>query len=358
MAAREAVRSASRPLLSFFNKRFEDLFQHVSNEAADVKRSLHDEVRGALDERYGITVSAVDAMGAGVTALAEGSVLLQQAASRLERTLLDAASPLEAAALVDRLADQPALAQTLAALVASRPLAELPEWVSDLANWLASLRSPLAERGLWLNHPVTVEVRPGDARVSGVNERIVEVPFVLGLAAKAPDGPALDLGSAESTVALSLASGGRPTYALDPRGYPFRHPNLTVVSSPFERWEGPAEPLALAISLSTVEHLGLHHYSPDQGDVERADRDTLAKIRRWMAPSGVLVLTAPYGRPSIDEFQRVYGADTLPPLLEGWHVEEIRYAGRLDATTWAPCTADDLADADEAGVVLVHATAP
>jgi len=358
MTAADAVRSASRPLLSFFNKRFEDLFQHVTNEMADAKRSWRDELRGALEDQHGATVAAVDAVGAGVVTLAEGSILLQQTVARLERTLLDATAPAEAAAVLARLAEEPAMAQELAALVASRPLGSLPEWVADLANWLGSHRSPLAERGLWLNHPVTVKVAAGDVSIAGVNERIVEIPFVLGLAARAADGPALDLGAAESTVALSLASGGRRTYAVDPRGYPFEHPNLTVVSSPIERWEGPSEPLALAISLSTVEHLGLHHYSPEQGDVERADRDTLEQIRGWMAPEGVLVLTAPYGRASIDEFQRVYAADSLPRLLDAWDVVETRYARRLDATTWAPCTAADLAEADEAGVVLVHATVP
>jgi hypothetical protein len=358
MTAGDAVRVASRPLLQFFNKRFEDLFQHVTNEVAGAKQSWREELRSALELQRGATVETVDALGAGVVTLAQGSILLQQAASRLERTLLDATTPAEADAIVKRLADEPAMAQAVAALIASRPLAELPEWVADLANWLSSHRSPLAEQGLWLNHPVTVKVAPGDVSVAAVNERIVEIPYVLAAASRAPDGPALDLGAAESTVALSLASSGRPTYALDPRGYPFSHPLLTVVRSPVEKWEGPAEPLALAISLSTVEHLGLHHYSPEQGDVERADRDTLEQIRRWMAPGGVLVLTAPYGRESIDEFQRVYGASSLRRLLDGWQVEEIRYAHRLDERTWAPCEADDLADAEVAGVVLARATAP
>ena len=358
MTAGDAVRVASRPLLQFFNKRFEDLFQHVTNEVAGAKQSWREELHSALELQRGATVETVDALGAGVVTLAEGSVLLQQAAARLERTLLDASAPVEADAILERLTDEPAVAQAMAALVASRPLAELPEWVADLANWLSSHRSPLAEQGLWLNHPVTVRVTRGHASVGSVNERIVEIPYVLAVAAQAGAGPALDLGAAESTVALSLASSGRPTYALDPRGYPFTHPLLTEVRSPFEAWEGPAEPLALAISLSTVEHLGLHHYSPEQGDVERADRDTLEQIRGWMAPGGLLVLTAPYGRESLDEFQRVYGSTSLPRLLDGWQVDDLRYAHRLDERTWAPCESDDLADAEVAGVVLVRASSP
>ncbi|MFP5370360.1 MAG: hypothetical protein ACLGI3_06385 [Actinomycetes bacterium] len=76
-----------------------------------------------------------------------------------------------------------------------------------------------------------------------------------------------------------------------------------------------------------------------------------------MAPGGTLALTAPYGRESIDDVQRVYGAASLRRLLDGWTVRELRYARRLDVATWVSCEADDLADADEAGVVLVHATA-
>ncbi|MFP5370359.1 MAG: hypothetical protein ACLGI3_06380, partial [Actinomycetes bacterium] len=39
--------------------------------------------------------------------------------------------------------------------------------------------------------------------------------------------------------------------------------------APLEGWEGPAEPLALAISLSTIEHFGVAHYDLEEGDLDR-----------------------------------------------------------------------------------------
>ena len=78
-------------------------------------------------------------------------------------------------------------------------------------------------------------MRPARSNVSTVHERIVEVPYAFrALSGLAPGSRVLDVGSAESTVALSLAALGYRVTALDLRPYPFEHPLLEVVAAPLE----------------------------------------------------------------------------------------------------------------------------
>ena len=347
------LRAVRQLAVGYFERRFADLFAHVSNEAGDTRRAVVDEVQ--VNRR--LLREAGEQIQPGVAALVEAAVYLEQTAGRLEDELRREAGELiataQAADLHALLAKDPVLGHALVSLVAQTPLAELPAWVAELANVLTGHRSPLADAGLWINEPVSVRALPGAAEVGSVNERIVEIPYVLTAVAAAPAGPVLDVGAAESTVSLSLASSGRRTYALDPRGYPFEHPLLESVTAPVEQWEGPGEPLAAVISLSTIEHLGLGSY--EQATGSQADRHALDVMAPWLGPDGLLVLTAPYGTASVDEFQRVYDAVTLDALLAGWDVVDRRHARRLDATTWQTCEAGDLAGAELPGVVLLQA---
>ena len=57
-----------------------------------------------------------------------------------------------------------------------------------------------------------------------VNERIIEVPFVLQRLPKS--GRILDVGCSNSALSLQLACMGYQVTAIDVRHYPFSHPNL------------------------------------------------------------------------------------------------------------------------------------
>ena len=359
----DPLKAAARPLTSYVDKRFGDLFTHVSNEAKDLRRDLagdvaEDVVRGVvegLDHHRAALHQAVEQVEPTVVSLAEATVFLQQVAERLEHRLSRQVNVQDVERALGHLRAEPELGFVLEELLERRSLAELDPWVANLGNWLSSHRSPLAEVGLWVNHPVVARLLTGGAEVGSVNERIVELPYVYAaLATVDLDKPVLDLGAAESTLALSLASSGRRTYAVEPRGYPYPHPNLEVVSLPVDAWEGPTEPLGAVISLSTIEHLGLGSYELDGGRPD-ADREALTQMKGWLAPDGVLVMTAPYGRASIDSLQRVYDAAGLERLLEGWTVRDLRFCVHRDTLTWEPCVAEDLAGAEVPGVVLLTA---
>lgn len=351
---RGPVRTVRQLALGYFERRFGDLFAHVTNESGDTRRL----VVGELQENRRLLSDVREQVQPGVAALVEAAIYLEQTAGRLEDELRREAAALiataQAADLYAVLAKDPAVGYGLVELVARTPLEELPAWAAEMANLFASHRSPLAEAGLWINDPVSVRAMAGGAEVGSVNERIVEVPYVLAAVADSPPGPALDVGAAESTVSLSLASSGRRTYALDPRGYPFRHPLLETVTCPVEEWEGPADPLSAVISLSTIEHLGLGSYRQATAGGD-ADRDALEVMARWLAPDGRLVLTAPYGTAAVDDFQRVYDAEGIERLVAGWDLVDLRFARRVDDTTWERCEAADLGGAELPGVVLLQA---
>ena len=351
--------------VGYFETRFADLFSHVTNESRDTRRLVRDEAEEhrrllvtEVEEDQRLLRDAADQLQPGVAALVEAAVYLEQTAGRLEDELRREAAALiatgQARDLHDLLAKDHALGHAFADLVAATPLEELPPWVADLANLFDGHRSPLADAGLWINEPISIRTLPGGAEVGSVNERIVEIPYVLTAVSAAPPGPVVDVGAAESTVSLSLASSGRRTYALDPRGYPFEHPLLEAVAAPVEAWGGPSEPLSAVISLSTLEHLGIGSYSQATSG-ENADRQALAILGGWLAPGGLLVMTAPYGTAAVDDFQRIYDAAGLAELLAGWEVTDLRFARRLDRTTWEMCEGDDLAGAEVPGVVLLQA---
>lgn len=230
---------------------------------------------------------------------------------------------------------------------------------ADFLNWSNGHNGPAAQAGVWFNPPVTVFHHDGTVRPGDVNERIVEVPWVMGLATTLEPGSlVLDFGATESTVSLSLASLGLDVIAADLRPYPLAHPRLRSLTGPIETWDGPERPLDAVFCVSALEHVGIGAYGEDPtgGDL---DRQIVERFASWLRPGGEIAFTAPYGRWAVDELQRVYDAEHLDALFAGWdvtaraicvqtaHDRWERVAGEPDASTW---------DDGTRGVVLLRAT--
>jgi hypothetical protein len=230
---------------------------------------------------------------------------------------------------------------------------------ADFLNWAAGHTGPAAQAGVWFNPAVTVFHHDGTVRPGDVNERIVEIPWAMGAAVGLEPGSlVLDFGATESTVSLSLASLGLDVLAADLRPYPLSHPRIRSLTGPIEQWEGPERPLDAVFCISALEHVGLGAYEevPTEGDL---DREIAERFKSWLRPGGELVFTAPYGRWEVSELQRVYDAEHLDALLEGWRVTARavcvqtapdrweRVEGEPDDSTW---------DGGTRGVVLLRAT--
>jgi hypothetical protein len=220
-----------------------------------------------------------------------------------------------------------------AKLVHEIRLADIDQPTADVLNELGSHRGPLAEVGLWRNDPVVVEWRAGSARVGAVNERIVEQPFVHGaLAGLRPGSRVLDVGGGESLVGLGLASLGHRVTVVEPAGYPYQHPNLTVVEQTLDEVEVD-EPVDAVVLLSAIEHFGIGAYA-NNGELDAdADLAAMKRVRDLLAPDGVVVLTTPFGPAAVDELERTYDVDRLRSLFDGFRIEQAVVATRQDPTT-------------------------
>ena len=239
-------------------------------------------------------------------------------------------------------------AREAAAWVLPVAVEDIDEPLAALLNWAAGPDGPAAQAGLWFNEPVPVRLEAGRAEVLLVNERIVEQPYVL---AAVPSGASvLDVGGAESTLALALASRGHPVHVVDPRGYPLSHPQLRVSRCALGdvHLEEPAD---CAVALSAVEHFGLGHYA---GAAAGDDRDALVRLRALVRRGGTLVLTVPFAAHArVEGFERIYDLVTLEELLTGWQVVDRGAAWRVDRVTWVAGTLED--PRGERGVALITA---
>jgi 2-polyprenyl-3-methyl-5-hydroxy-6-metoxy-1,4-benzoquinol methylase len=269
----------------------------------------------------------------------------------------DPAAEVELAELLRDLV--PHLADRLAGEHAGVDVTAMGPGLAHLLNWAEGHTGPAAQAGAWFNPAVTVVHEPGAVRPNDVNERIVEVPFAMGVAATlAPGSLVLDFGATESTVSLSMASLGLDVLASDLRPHPLAHPRLRSVTGPVEDWEGPERPLDAVFSISALEHVGLGAYG-EEATASDLDRRIVERFAGWLRPCGELVLTAPYGRWAVDELQRTYDAEHLAALLEGWDVLDRRVGVQTGRATWETTTEEPPADTWQdgtRGVVLVRAT--
>jgi hypothetical protein len=237
-------------------------------------------------------------------------------------------------------------------------LEDLTPALAEFLNWNEGPHGLAAQAGMWFNPPVPTEYLPGSVRPLHVTGRIAEQPFAFAsLAELAAGSRVLDVGGSESHVGLALASSGYRVTLVDPRGSPLAHPNLDVQACRLE--DLPAgEPYDGALALSAIEHFGLGHYLPADVDpeAERADLAAMALLAQRIRSDGLLVLTVPFGPPSVDGFQRVYDAHGLEEMLAGWNVRLRRFAHPLDRLTWL--TSDEWPGGGEPGAALVLAQRP
>jgi hypothetical protein len=167
-------------------------------------------------------------------------------------------------------------------------------------------------------------------------ERRIDVPYALRALANLTKGATvLDVGfgGCESAVALSLASMGYSTTAVDVRPYPFSHPRLEIVEAPLERWEPKGRAFDAIIALSSLAQFGVSADCAPPS--EAADLDAMQRLRELSRPGGLLILSVPFGpQVEVRSSKRVYDEERLARLLGGWRVVDKSIVCRRDAVTW------------------------
>jgi SAM-dependent methyltransferase len=243
---------------------------------------------------------------------------------------------------------------------AAHSLTELDQLIAPILNYAVSHEGFAAQANLWFNPPVLVGYDSCEVGIRWVNERIVEVPYAFRAFASVPLGSAvLDVGAAESTVCLSLATLGYDVTAIDPRPNPLAHDRLRVIVGRLEDEDWDKETTFDAVlCLSTIEHVGSGEYGEHQMS-RRLDLEAMKRIHDLTKPAGILVLTTSVGPVPAVEPHRVYDQEGLEELLRGWDVEEPTLVQRRDATTWLTIDEpiSDL-DPDAETVAMVTARKP
>lgn len=325
---RRAGRGALWPVRRLLDPRFADVNRRLT--------ATSQETRDALDK---VTKRVNDIVGSYAESQLESATFVGAQLRALE-TAVQALS-LENEVLVAEIAERSdpqqerAIGEELARLTAGGGIDDLEQPVADLLNYALSHRGFAAQAELWLNPPLVIEYREREVRLADVNARIVEIPFAMrAIGRLEPGARVLDFGGSESSLALSLASLGYATTALDLRRYPFEHPGLAVVMSPIEEWDAEPESFDAALCISTLEHVGLGWYGDPRRD--DGDRQALQIISERLVPQGLLVLTVPYGAGSVDAVQRRYDRPRLDALLEGWETLERRVVEQVDERVWQP----------------------
>lgn len=178
--------------------------------------------------------------------------------------------------------------------------------------------------------------------VKAVNERIVEIPFVLS-AIEHSNRPKkiLDFGCSRSWISLALASLGHKVHGIDLREFPFQHENFLF--SKIDILDFHQKNFDYVISMSTLEHVGLGAYG------EEHDQQALGKvleiINGLLKSNGTFLLTLPVGIPSIDLFEKSFSTEDILSIVisNNFEVNEEKYFKRLRGTSWLPCTKSEIA---------------
>jgi methyltransferase family protein len=329
------VRGVLWPLRRFFDPRFHGVAAQMTVQHADVQRRLDavgedtDQSRKAAIEMRDLSqtvfhelkwlveterLAAADATTMMGESLAELHSISERGFDDLAKRLTD---------MTDKALEQ----------LAGSSYRSLDQRVAQLLNYAQGHCGFAAQRNLWFNPPVMIEHVAGDVHLSRVSERVVEVPYAFQALAELKAGASiLDVGAAESTFALSLASLGYEVTALDPRPVPTPHPRLRRVVGTVQDWD-PGTEFDAVVCISTLEHIGLGAYG-EPIEPEGADHAALARMHDLLAAEGVLILTVPFGVAAESATARIYDRHALDLLLQKWHVENIRVVKRHDDVTW------------------------
>ena len=161
-----------------------------------------------------------------------------------------------------------------------------------------------------------------------VNERIVEIPFVLRHLSLPPGVNVLDFGCNRSFLSVNMASLGYKVTGVDLLPYLYWHSNFSFIQGNLLDLNLPSEHFAAITAVSSIEHAGLGFYG-DAPDPE-ADLALMKEFYRILKPGGIVLLTVPFGRAYRDDFTRIYDKDTLLKITKLFRIEREEYYIKKD----------------------------
>jgi len=189
----------------------------------------------------------------------------------------------------------------------------------------------------WLPPVITgIVVKKSIPNLAG--ERNIEWSWVSSQMSSGP-GEALDFGPGGSFLGLIAAQRGFRVTAVDlePVQWHYTHPGLQFIHGDILKLSLPTNHFDLVINCSTVEHVGLAGRYGVTEDNTNGDLEAMARLKKLMKPGGIMLLTIPVGQDAVFlPLHRVYGAQRLPRLLEGYKVEKEAFWVKDNQNRWVP----------------------
>lgn len=125
-----------------------------------------------------------------------------------------------------------------------------------------------------------------------------------------------------SKISLQLASLGYKVVGIDYRPFIFKHKNLEFIQGNFFNIDLPAESFDCVFCISTIEHIGLPAYNIKP--FEQGDKKAREKIYNLLKKRGKLILTVPFGKAIVNQFERSYDQKSLNQLIKMFKIDEFK----------------------------------
>jgi SAM-dependent methyltransferase len=157
-------------------------------------------------------------------------------------------------------------------------------------------------------------------------DRIVEWSFCFARLAEG-EGTTLDFGADVALLSLAAAQRGHVVVALDrlPSALDYADERVEVVQADILDRPLKGRTFDQIINCSSIEHVGLSgRYG--SAEIRDGDLEAMAILGGLLSPRGRMILTIPVGRDLVcAPKHRIYGAERLPRLLDGFRVVEEQF---------------------------------
>ena len=192
-----------------------------------------------------------------------------------------------------------------------------------------------------------------------INERIVEIPFIIKNLPQNTQTKILDVGCCETILPIQLASLGYMVTGLDIRPYELSHPNFLFIQADICQTNLLSEQFDLIICVSTIEHIGLNTIY-GKSNQKSSDKKAVKSMFSLLKPGGKLFLTTPAANKfSQSEFMKIYTPKKIHKLLKNFKIiKEEYFAPNINRTNWKSCSFTHLPTTSNFGVATIIAQKP
>lgn len=171
-----------------------------------------------------------------------------------------------------------------------------------------------------------------------LGDRSIEWSFVRKHLPIGP-GHCLDFGPGGSTLATDAVRRGLDVMAIDSDNTDWREqPDVRMLHADLLEARLPEAWFDVVINCSSIEHAGIPGRYGITEMAPDADLAVMAELRRVMRPGAIMLLTIPLGQDAVFIPKcRVYGAERLPRLLDGYDIREQYCYVKTERNDWLLC---------------------